>query len=192
MRSTFLHLIPASFALLLASCATGPPPEQTQMLKDHTAMMAADSAEQAMQKAREDAVTAMFKMYESGSTEGLENYMAEGFVDHTPPPGMEVKGMQGFKDMMATMIKGWSNNKVSIHSMAHQGDNVFVHYNWAGDNTGEMMGMPATNKSIDVAGVEIFKFDGAKATEHWGYFEEMKMMTQLGLMPDPAAAPKKK
>ena len=37
-----------------------------------------------------------------------------------------------------------------------------------------------------------FMFADGKMVEHWGYIEEMKMMQQLGMMPPPDAAAKKK
>ena len=47
------------------------------------------------------------------------------------------------------------------------------------------MGMPATNKKIDVEGVDIIRFKNGKAVEHWGVYDNMKMMQQLGMMPPP-------
>lgn len=192
MRTRSHHLILGLGALaLLTACNSGPNPEEARLLKDHQAMLAADSAERAVQQAREEGVRAVFKMFETGNPEGAENYMTEDMVEHTPPPGMEVKGVQGFKDMVTMMSEGWSDNKFTVHSFAHQGDTLFAHYTWTGRNTGEMIpGVPATNKTVSADGVEVLKYDGTKATEHWGFFEETKMMTQLGLMPDPSA-PKK-
>jgi predicted ester cyclase len=190
-RSIFFSLCGT---VLLASCGAGNNEQDAAQLADHRAMMAADSTEQAMHQAREEGLRAVFMMFETGNAEGAEQYLAENYVEHTPPPGMQVQGIQGFKDMVAMMSKGWSDNKMMIHSIAHSGDTMFVHYNWKGRNTGEMMpGMPATGKEVNAGGVEVILFEGTKAIGHWGYFEEMKMMNQLGLMPDTmAAAPEKK
>jgi predicted ester cyclase len=51
------------------------------------------------------------------------------------------------------------------------------------------MGMPATGKSIDVHGLDIVRFgDNGIGREHWGLFDAMKMMQQLGLVPEGAVA----
>jgi predicted SnoaL-like aldol condensation-catalyzing enzyme len=34
-----------------------------------------------------------------------------------------------------------------------------------------------------VTGVEIFRFVGGKAVEHWDFYDELGMMRQLGLVP---------
>jgi predicted ester cyclase len=185
-RSIFFSAIGT---VLLASCGSGNNEQDTTMLADHRRMMAEDSTELAMHQAREEGLRAVFKMFETGNAEGAEQYMTDNYVEHTPPPGTQPQGIQGFKEMVAMMGKGWSDNKMSIISVAHAGDTMFVHYRWKGRNTGEMMpGMPATGKEVDATGVDVVVYDGTKAIGHWGYFEEMKMMSQLGLMSDSAAA----
>ena len=56
------------------------------------------------------------------------------------------------------------------------------------DNSSQL----STQPGCDYVGQTRIKFAGDKATDHWGYLEEMKMMTQVGMIPDPAAAPEKK
>jgi predicted ester cyclase len=47
------------------------------------------------------------------------------------------------------------------------------------------MGIPATGKSVDVNGVDIVRFgDDGVAREHWGVFDALKMMQQLGVVPE--------
>ena len=49
--------------------------------------------------------------------------------------------------------------------------------------------MPATGKSIDVQVIDIMRFgDDGLVNEHWGLFDALGMMQQLGAIPAPAAA----
>ena len=73
--------------------------------------------------------------------------------------------------------------------MIASGDTVFAKIKMTGTNSGGTGQMPATNKSFDVEGVDIIVMKDGKAAERWGYAEEMKMMQQLGMMPEPGAAP---
>jgi len=55
----------------------------------------------------------------------------------------------------------------------------------AGDVDGLGEGMPATGKAIDVQLIDIIRFgDDGLAVEHWGVFDTMTMMQQLGAVPD--------
>lgn len=126
----------------------------------------------------------VFSAFGSGYLAGMDTMVSDNYVDHTPPPGMEVKGVQGFLDMIKMNHEAFPDCKITILDYCESGDLVMVHYNWKGTNTGGMgPGMPATNKSVDANGVDIMKFANGRCTDHWGYFEEMKFMTQLGMMP---------
>jgi len=51
--------------------------------------------------------------------------------------------------------------------------------------SGPFMGMPPTGKAIRVQLIDIIRFDDdGLAREHWGVFDAMKMMQQLGVVPD--------
>ena len=39
------------------------------------------------------------------------------------------------------------------------------------------------------SGTDVWRFQDGKAVEHWVYYEEMKMMEQMGLMQEPAGMP---
>jgi predicted ester cyclase len=68
-----------------------------------------------------------------------------------------------------------------------QGDKLVARFRATGTQTGEFMGMPATGKSVDVDGIDILRFgDNGLAHEHWGVFDALGMMQQLGLVPEPA------
>jgi predicted ester cyclase len=54
-----------------------------------------------------------------------------------------------------------------------------------GTHQGELMGMPATGKAIDVQLIGIILFgDDGRAIEHWGVFDMITRMQQLGTVPD--------
>jgi predicted ester cyclase len=48
--------------------------------------------------------------------------------------------------------------------------------------------IPATHKRLDGRGVQIFKVEGEVVTATRLYFDQVDVMTQLGLMPEPASA----
>jgi predicted ester cyclase len=47
------------------------------------------------------------------------------------------------------------------------------------------MGVPATGRPVDVQLVDIVQFRDGVATAHWGVFDAMTMMQQLGAIPEP-------
>ena len=85
---------------------------------------------------------------------------------------------------MTDVVSGYPDVHVTTNFVVADSNMVVQHYTMTGTNTGTMMGMPPTNKKMNVDGVNILKIKDGKLSEHWGYMEEMKLMQQMGMMPD--------
>jgi len=69
------------------------------------------------------------------------------------------------------------------------GDKVVARVRATGTHQGEFMGIPASGKSFDVQLIDIIRFDDdGLAHEHWGVFDALAMMQQLGAIPGPSPA----
>jgi predicted ester cyclase len=65
------------------------------------------------------------------------------------------------------------------------GDKAVARVRVTGTHQGEFMGMSATGKAVDVQLIDIIRFgEDGLAREHWGVFDTMTMMQQLGAVPD--------
>ncbi|TAH40972.1 MAG: hypothetical protein EYC69_09670 [Bacteroidetes bacterium] len=134
----------------------------------------------------------MSKIYEafnSGNTADLGNLVDANLIEHQPDPNIKETGLEGLKKTIDLYRSSFPDLKMNVLSMTAEGDLVTTHFNMSGTNSGPMGEMPATNKTMNIDGVDIIKFKDGKAVEHWGYYEEMKMMEQLGLMQEPAGMP---
>ena len=168
MKPTKLfNLIAIAVAFCFASCNMNSKPDNSAALEKN---------KESMKKVNE--------MFASGNTTGIENYVADNVVEHSPMPGITATGLQGLKDMISQNHTAYPDMKITVLSMVADGDIVMMHYNMKGTNSGPWGTMPGTGKAIDVNGVDVVRFQDGKGVEHWGYGEDMKMMTQLGLMPD--------
>jgi len=62
-------------------------------------------------------------------------------------------------------------------------DIVVERFTASGTHTGgPLMGVPATGKSITVAGINIFRVNGDRIVERWGRLDEVGLLRQLGLI----------
>lgn len=64
-----------------------------------------------------------------------------------------------------------------------EGDRVVVRFRIKGTNTENLMGMPATDRPIDIGAMAILTFEAGKVTSLFGQFDEFGMMQQLGAIP---------
>ena len=131
---------------------------------------------------------ALMKIYEAletGNTDSLDNYIAEDAMDHALDTMITKKqGLAGIKDFFRANITSFPDTKITVNAVGTSGDTLLAYYTFTGTNSGPMMGMPATNKFVEVNGVDIVVFKDGKAVEHWEVSDQLGMMKQLGMMPE--------
>jgi steroid delta-isomerase-like uncharacterized protein len=126
------------------------------------------------------------KALNNGDTAFAREHIDPSFVEHNPMPGQKAD-INGFFEWLAMQKSAFPDTKITIDDIFGQGDMVCIRSTMTGTNTGEMMGQPATGKSVNVEGIDIIKIKDGKMTDHWGQIDAMKMMQQLGLMPENGA-----
>jgi len=126
----------------------------------------------------------MYDLLNAGDVDGFGDGLADDFVDHEELPGLSPtkEGVQAFFHMY---LAAFPDLRMDVADVLPSGDKVVARVRACGTHQGEFMGMPATGKAIDVQFIDIIRFgnDGL-AAEHWGVFDTMTMMQQLGSIPD--------
>jgi predicted ester cyclase len=129
-----------------------------------------------------------FKEINAHNLDAFDSYLTPNFVEHEEVPGVEGNGPEVPKQFFGMLFAGFPDMRMELLDMAVDGDKVWWRHRMTGTNDGEFMGMPATGKKIDIEGIDVLRMEGEKAAEHWGVTDEMKMMQQLGLVPEQAPA----
>jgi predicted ester cyclase len=115
----------------------------------------------------------------------IDELVAANHEDHSLPPGMP-PGVEGLKETIAMYQSANPDNRMTIVDELAQGDRVVTRWTGRGTHTGELTGIPLTGKQVTVTRIEISCMVGGKVVEHWGEFDQMGMMQQLGVVPPPA------
>ena len=113
----------------------------------------------------------------------IDSLCTDDFLEHYPDPGM-APTRDGLKKGMIDFFTAFPDLNIKTNYLVADSDLVVLHYTMTGTNTGPMMGMPPTNKKVTVDGVDIVRFKDGKGCEHWGFWQETKFMTEMGMMPD--------
>ncbi|MBI3856864.1 MAG: ester cyclase [Planctomycetes bacterium] len=114
----------------------------------------------------------------------IDEVFDASFVDHETAPGVPPT-REGLKQMMAQYLRAFPDMQMKVEHLVAEGDLVVVHIASTGTHKGEMMGIPATGIAIKVNEMHLARVKDGKFVEHWGVEDQMAMMLQLGLMPDP-------
>ena len=126
----------------------------------------------------------MYEMLNAHDVDGFGDGIADDFVDHEELPGLSPTKV-GVKAFFHMYLAAFPDLRMDVEDVMASGDKVVARVRATGTHQGELMGMPATGKAIDVQLIDIIRFgDDGLAIEHWGVFDTMTMMQQLGAIPD--------
>jgi steroid delta-isomerase-like uncharacterized protein len=139
-----------------------------------------------------DHVATMRRCYDlinTGDIDGFGEFLAEDFVEHEQTPGL-APTKEGVLDFFRMYRAAFPDLHFEPEDYIASGDKVVVRVRATGTNTGDFMGMPATGKTMDIQLIDIVRFgDDGVGREHWGVFDSLGMMQQLGVVPTPEGAP---
>ncbi len=108
-------------------------------------------------------------------------HIAPEFRRHDPGLPFEVVGPQGVKRLADALLPGIPDMELPIEDVIAEGEKVLVRLRVCGTHGGELMGIPATGRKIDIAVLDLFQFRDGKLIEHWALLDNLGMLRQLGV-----------
>jgi steroid delta-isomerase-like uncharacterized protein len=113
--------------------------------------------------------------------------------EFTWPGFPTMKGRQAVVAFYAQLLGAFPDVQVAITRIIEQGDQVAVEYESTATNSGPLPlvtgELPATNKQIVIKAVSIGTADqNGRIKTQREYFDQLEILSQLGLMPVPAGA----
>ena len=130
----------------------------------------------------------LYELISTGDIDGFGDHVADDFVEHEETPGFE-PSKEGVKQMFHMYRAAFPDLRMEAEDVLASGDKVVARVRATGTHQGEFMGMPATGRSVDVQVIDIMRFgEDGLVREHWGLFDALGMMQQLGAIPAPAPA----
>jgi steroid delta-isomerase-like uncharacterized protein len=108
------------------------------------------------------------------------------------PGGVRLEGPEAITAYALGWLRAFPDGHLVIHSRTGGDDLVAQEFHFEGTHTDTLSGaagdIPATNRSISGRGINVFGVrDGKIVSEHL-YFDQVELLTQLGLMPEPVRA----
>lgn len=124
------------------------------------------------------------EVWNKRNPDAVDEIYAPDFVNHSTPPGMP-NDREGLKALVGAYLGAFPDLKVTPDFLVAEGDKVVNRWTATGTHTGELMGIPATGKQINMTGIAIVRIAGGKIAELWMESDTMGMMQQLGVVPAP-------
>lgn len=133
-----------------------------------------------------DLVRRLFRDIDALSPTLHRDFFDPEYVDHTPlpVPGL-ASGIDGARQVYAVNQAAFSDPWHTIEGQMAEGDLVVTWLSAGGRHTGELLGVPATDKDVTMQGVTIFEVVDDKIVSRWGISDLMGLFVQVGAIPPP-------
>lgn len=119
--------------------------------------------------------------------EAEADLLAEGFVAHVPaPPGpLDLEGLEAWRLFTAPFVEAFPDLRLTVQDIMAEGDMVAARVAFRGTHRGEFQGIPPTDKEVNFTSMEINRVVDGKVGEHWVEIDLLRLMGQLGAIPEP-------
>jgi steroid delta-isomerase-like uncharacterized protein len=113
--------------------------------------------------------------------DAIKDVISPTFTHHGIPDAKG--GPDGFREVMEQFTSAFPDMKINPEHIIADGDMVATRGHWTGTNNGSFMGMPATNKKVNVQFIDVWKIQDGKCQENWVQMDMVGMMQQIGMAP---------
>src|SRR3990172_6608429 len=101
----------------------------------------------------------------------------QGVANPAPP------GLEGGKEIIRTLLAAFPDLHFTVGDQIAEGDMVVSRLTVHGTHQGEFMGIPPTNKQMEIAGISIWNVQDDKLIQEWVSWDSLGMLQQLGIAP---------
>lgn len=120
-------------------------------------------------------------LFTNGDLGAVDVFLAEDFVNHDPPFGATAdrEGMRAAGAMFRAAFPDWHSDPGLLIG---EGDLVVEQFTASGTQRGEIMGVPATGRTVRLNGINVFRVRDGRIVERWGRLDDLGLLSQLGLV----------
>ncbi|QHT66362.1 ester cyclase [Rhodocytophaga rosea] len=115
---------------------------------------------------------------ELGNENSFNELLSDHVINHSAPAGMP-NGKESFYYFLNNVLrKGFSNLIVEILDQVAENDLVTTRKKIRATHNGEIFGIPASHKEVDIHVIDIIRIEDGKYAEHWGKVTLIKCLNK--------------
>jgi len=130
-------------------------------------------------------IVAMHRLYDEAFNQGkvdvIDDLTDPTFVDNDA--ANSTRDVAGLKNFVLAFRGAFPDGRFRVEDTLTDGEKVVCRFSVTGTHRGDFMGIPSTGNALKISGIDIIQFAHGKAIEHWGEFDGLGMLRQLGVMP---------
>jgi len=122
------------------------------------------------------------ELFTKGDLGAVDRYLDPQFVNHDPPFPGAPDGPEGMRQAASAFRQALPDWRSDLEQLIAEDDVVVERFTASGTHTGgPLLGVPATGRTISLAGINVFRIEGDRIVERWGRLDDAGLLRQLGL-----------
>jgi predicted ester cyclase len=114
-----------------------------------------------------DVVRRLFEAFDAVDHAAMDKLLSSDFVAHGLAPRFS-EDLAGWKQLAAHWAAGFSDEQLAFNDLIAEDDKVAVRWTSRATHSGDVFGIPATNRRVTMTGIEIYRLTDGRCTEYWG------------------------
>jgi steroid delta-isomerase-like uncharacterized protein len=127
------------------------------------------------------------EVFNQRNIDAIDELVHAEFTNNDPTP-VASRDPESMKQFIKTITQAFPDHHHAIEDLISEGDKVVMRCTLTATHQGQFPGflkMPPTGKAICQRQIHILRVQDGKLAEHWVVRDDLTMMQQLGLIPQP-------
>ena len=120
------------------------------------------------------------EMINKHDPDAVDLFVAEDYVNHN---AFVADGREANRQFWTVFFAGLPDVRVTMEDLVVSGDRVVGRFVYRGTHTGDLMGIPATGKPVEMRSIDIWRVQNGMFVEHWDELNLMQVFQQIGALP---------
>ncbi len=114
-----------------------------------------------------------------GNIDAAGHFMHDDVVELDPFPG-QGPGLNGLKGVLRMLRSAFPDMHWIVEEQIGEQDKILTRFSWSGTHNGEFMGIPPTEKPVEIRGMVIDHFKDGKIKETRILMDSLGLLQQVG------------
>jgi steroid delta-isomerase-like uncharacterized protein len=115
-----------------------------------------------------------------GDAAALEEVVHPDYVYRSP--GEELRGQEGLAALLDGYRSAFPDLRIEIDELLVADDATVLAFTLTGTHRGELLGIPATGRRVNVQGMVRSRFRDGKIADEWEILDQLTLFEQLGIV----------
>ena len=120
------------------------------------------------------------EMINTHDPDAVDRFVAEDYVNHN---AFVADGREANRQFWTVFFAGLPDVRVTMEDLVVSGDRVVGRFVYRGTHTGDLMGIPATGKPVEMRSIDIWRMQDGMFVEHWDELNLLQVFQQIGALP---------